>query len=240
MERICATVFWILPLTTMSDPYLSLKSEGSQGVEMSSVAKNTTSTTFAFMVNRYSNKDSSCPCKCHIGARFRPHMISAKLFGSIFACYSGLPFLNGPCDVTLCPKKCRKSFDLMYTFPSWFIQWAIYTQISISAHGEPSFGINFMRRSPVTEYSIFAIARRSEHQRLRQILQTQSGFSGDLEVKSGRNALFWAIHSESIETVSSLLDYGADPLKTDDTGISPSTYTYYLSLTGYLDPQILA
>ena len=208
--------------------------------DMSLLAQESNSNTVAFMVHKHLNKDSLCPCKCHVGAHLRTYGISAKLFGSIFACYSGVPFLNGPCDVDTCSQNCGKSFDLMYTFPLWFVHWVLYTHISVSARGEPSFGITFMRRTQITEYSIFAIARRGEYQKLRQILEGQSALSGDIEVKSGRNALFWAIHSESTETISALLHYGTNPLTIDDSGISPSTYTYYLSLTGYLDTKFLS
>lgn len=195
-----------------------------------------TTSNVSFLVHRNAKGNVLCTCQCHQRTFYRAQRTRAGFLGSLYVGYSGLPILSGPCDIAACSRRCGKYMNLKYIFPSWFIQWAVYVSFVQSAIGAPTFGIAISQRSTVTETSIFAIARRSDNHTLCQVLEEQSSLSGEIDT-SGRNPLFWAIQSGSIETVQILLRFGADAHALDDSGISPSVYAYSVSLAGHLDPQ---
>jgi len=188
-------------------------------------------------VRRQNRCRGLCNCSCHSHMRMRTPTYLDDVFGVLFLGYSGLPLLRLSCSANDCKSYASRSLELMYTFPKWVLQRAVYLVAAITATSSPMIGLTIRRRIEYQgENNIFQMAVVGNTEGVRELFSRRLASPNDLDILYGESALYvsrvaWilalaytdshkhAVRSGHRDVAKLLLAAGADPDILDDRGM---------------------
>jgi len=189
-------------------------------------------------VRRQNQCHGLCNCICHSSTRMRTPTYLNNVIGVLFLGYSGMPLLRLSCSVNECKSYATRSLDLIYTFPKWILQRAIYLVAAVTANDGPMVGLTIRRRIEYQgENNIFQMAVVGNAEGVRELLSRRLASPNDLDTLYGESALYVSkasysrglcLHADSHKhavkcghrgVAQLLLAAGADPDILDDRGM---------------------
>lgn len=131
-----------------------------------------------------------CQCCCHCRSLTRSARVVDRIFGTLFAIYSGVPSLAPRCNVSGCAQSCTGpdlALSLTYLFPPWLLCWGISLKFTQATRG---FNHHF-RLIQYVEYSspIFRCAYEGNVSRMKALLQARLGSPFDMTCEPQRSLL---------------------------------------------------
>jgi hypothetical protein len=137
-----------------------------------------------------SSETPQCQCHCHHRRLNRSPPIVDRIFGTVFASYSGVSRGNSRCDVLSCAQSCANpeiTLSLTYFFPPWLLSGGINVTITQKARGLN----NNLRVIQCVDYSspIFRYAYEGDVSRMKALLRGRLGSPFDVTSGPQRSLL---------------------------------------------------
>lgn len=131
-----------------------------------------------------------CQCCCHYKCLSRSPRVVDRIFGTLFAIYSGVSSAAPRCNVSACAQSCAGpdiALSLTYLFPPWLLSWGINMKFTQATRG---FNHNF-RLIQNVEYSspIFRCAYEGDVSRMKALLKGRLGSPFDMTYEPQRSLL---------------------------------------------------
>ena len=137
----------------------------------------------------------TCPCCCHYKYLNRSPRVVDRIFGTLFAVYSGVSTANPQCNVSACAQSCAGpdiALSLTYVFPPWLFSWGISLKFTQATRG---FDHQF-RVIQYVEYSspIFRCAYEGDISGMKALLKAGLGSPFDMTYEPRKSLLgVWLI-----------------------------------------------
>ena len=93
---------------------------------------------------------SHCTCSCHLQSRLRSPSFLNNVLGSLFIGYVGYTTCLTKCNSRTCRRHIKIKGCLLYTFPKWFVEMAVFPRIELSKGKGPEM---LLRCLCVREYT---------------------------------------------------------------------------------------
>ena len=138
----------------------------------------------------------SCVCKCHqLSVGRSPHLLN-QLFGRLFFGYTGLPYINPPCDSKSCNRKSCSMISIVYLFPLWLLARAFTVIARLSISNGPEITIRFPRIIPNSS-KIFNLAGQGKINEIYSLFQQGLASPFDIDGSNGFTALLVILHEQN-------------------------------------------
>lgn len=112
------------------------------------------------------------------------------LLGSLFLRYTGLPMLASNCTNSSCKNHPGRSLHVVYCFPRWFLEKAIYFVAAMTYVGNPVFGLEVRRTIGWgREDNILRFSLTGNTAGVRSLLDDGKASLIDVDQNHGRTAL---------------------------------------------------
>lgn len=136
------------------------------------------------------NSVITCQCCCHYKYLNRSPRVVDRIFGTLFAIYSGVSNAAPRCNISDCAQSCAGpdiALSLTYLFPPWLLSWGISLKFTQATRG---FNHNF-RVIQYVEYSspIFRCAYEGDVSRMKGLLKGRLGSPFDMTHEPRRSLL---------------------------------------------------
>lgn len=171
--------------------------------------------------------ESDCPCCCHKPAprntSWALPSILEGLVGSLFVGYAGLPVRCLACDTDSCSKARTIKLQITYSFPIWFLRYALQALIIASTSGTLTVSLTVRQRMANEPGSAVSMVTKNEKDALRIKLEADRPLLLSTDIRYGRSLLHWSLSCfmPNVEIVKMLLQMGSDPDCEDDFGRTP-------------------
>lgn len=141
-------------------------------------------------ISTISNSATTCQCCCHYISWNRSPRVVDRIFGTLFAAYSGVSCAAPRCNVLGCARSCAGpdiALSLTYFFPLWLLSWGINLRLT---HSTREFDHNF-RMIQCVEYSspIFRYAYEGDVSRMKALLKGRLGSPFDMTFEPRKSLL---------------------------------------------------
>ena len=122
-------------------------------------------------------------------------LILKSLIGTLFLGYMGLPILASKCTNSSCQNHPGRSLEIVYCFPRWFLERAVYFVAAMTYIGTPVFGLEVRRRVGWgREDNILRFARTGNNLGIKSLLTDAKASLIDVDLNHGRTALQVSTH----------------------------------------------
>ncbi len=152
-----------------------------------------------------------CSCCCHLKRLVRATPATAsldKIFGVLFICYTGSPFLRQRCNVASCRRQSAPSINLTYYCPVWAFMRAWL--VSITGGVTPSVTVKVPRVVPF-DSQLFHFIRKGNLDGIKHLFSRGVASPFDVYEPTGLTTLHTAMSFANIEICRFLICEGADP-----------------------------
>jgi len=177
-------------------------------------------------------RDITCNCLCHtaqaIGGWCIGNRTANSFMGRLNISHKFLPFTGTTCGSQSCCHRVVRRVSVKFSLPYWLFSLCISLFFSVSAYGQPTFGLAIRRRIPPKSENIskciLGFAANGDVDALKLALQRREMSVNDVRADTGTSALFIALAECYInisEILKLLLDAGADPFLETDAGTLP-------------------
>ena len=135
----------------------------------------------------------TCVCLCHtlrrpVGRLRAPNYLKI-VFGSLFASYSGLPYLQPGCSTSSCRNYSKFSLRLTYCFPRWAFAAAIHFAAGQATSGE-LLTLRVQRRIPeFEENGFFVFVKTGNIGSVKMLFDSRQASLADTDYHAGHTAL---------------------------------------------------
>ena len=174
----------------------------------------------------------TCNCLCHtaqaIGSWCIGNRTANSFMGRLNISYKFLPFIGTTCGSQSCCRRVVRRVSVKFSLPHWLFSVCISLFFSVSAYGEPTFGLAIRRRIPpefeILSKCILGLVTNGNVDALKVALQRREMSVNDVRDDTGRSALFIAVddcYTNISEILKLLIDAGADPFLETDAGTLP-------------------
>lgn len=209
------------------------ESSAIQAISSSQPYQNRSNTIRSIRGRRNTCNNVSCDCSCHSATSYQTPTFFKALIGALFVGYSGIPVMTSKCSNDTCKSRIKRTVDVVYCFPQWFIAHAVHFVAVTKSVGVPVYGLSFPRVMPWgREDNILRPALTGNTEGLKVLLDKKVADVMDVDPDYGRTALhvrgtvsYWvngtgrrkltvkqyAVWHKRIDTCKFLLAAGADP-----------------------------
>ncbi|EXJ90248.1 hypothetical protein A1O1_03347 [Capronia coronata CBS 617.96] len=196
---------------------------------------------FTVTAYRRSPCDLRCRCSCHTRSPLSQWNVLPRIIGTIFVGYTGLPTLGARCDSGSCYQSQVQAIQVVYTFPSWFMQRTLDLVGGKNSQGDPECSITLRNRVEYTlDNSLFQLARNGNVDAMKLKLNQHCAHPNDLSLRGGQTAFDWglqyAIRSNNLDPCRILVAAGADLEIEDDYEMNSALIASDVMFTGQYQP----
>lgn len=189
----------------------------------------------------------SCSCACHSRPSGRQHRawktprLFRQLLGVLFAQYSGSPASTEICDSIECQRNTSQTFELVYDFPLWCLNWGFHVLVQWGLTGSPALSITPRCRVSFRAGGLLHAVQSSNVDLVRAILEERP-YSGHYQAyETGFTALHYAClkyDAAAVDILRLLLRAGADFNAENDNGQSAGSMAACQILLGLIPNEL--
>jgi hypothetical protein len=185
--------------------------------------------------------DRHCHCVCHTknwgyNAHFGTSTLFKFIFGSILFGYSNSPTPKVACDTKMCSRSSQGCLaTVRYSFPSWFMNRAVYCILSSKPIHHSNIILWTARRIPYQPDNIFSKINSRDFNGAMELIQNGTAFINDTETRHGFSVLGAALRNPSpgpdlVYFIEFLMKRQINPYLENDEGESAWHYAARLML----------
>ncbi|KAK0113977.1 hypothetical protein ONS96_014824 [Cadophora gregata f. sp. sojae] len=157
-----------------------------------------------------------CRCRCHV-----PYQtdISTKWIGSVGLQISGMPYVNGSCNIEKCKKRSKTRLQVHLGFPKWLVSRVITISVLCNSFTQPQFHFRTLRVRQGGD-QIFVHVRTGNLERVKNLFAEGEASVLDVD-ENNKSALTLAISECRYPIIVFLLEQGSDPFLEDKYKLTP-------------------
>lgn len=129
-----------------------------------------------------------CPCACHSRSKVKTPKFLERIIGEMFIGYTGLPYVNNPCNKRYCERRQTPFVTMDYWFPSWWMTYIVKMTFAYQPMAGPQMNMTTLRRVPETA-QCFLFAMEGDIEGVKALLVSDKASTRDVASTTGYTML---------------------------------------------------